>query len=68
MKIRITHPAYGYQAGLIYDVPELQAQELLKADKAVSVADGVELFDVSVHSDPAPAYVEVKKKVKHGNG
>lgn len=68
MKIKITHPAHGYQAGLIYDVPEKQAQELLKADKAISVADDTELVDVTNYSDTAPAFVEVKKKVKHGNG
>ena len=59
MKIRITHPAYGYQAGLIYDVPELQAQELLKADYAISVIDDID-------SKPEPA--NNKKKVTHGNG
>jgi hypothetical protein len=67
LKIRITHPAYGYQAGLIYDVPELQAQELLKADYAISIPDDVELVDVTNYSDPAPAFVEGKKKVKNGN-
>ena len=53
------HPAYGYQAGLIYDVPELQAQELLKADYAISVIDDID-------SKPEPA--NNKKKVTHGNG
>ena len=55
MKIKITHPAHGYQAGLIYDVPEKQAQELLKADFAISVADDIEPD-------------KNKKKVKDGNG
>jgi hypothetical protein len=68
LKIRITHPVDGYMAGLIYDVPDLKAAEILKADCGVKVDDDTELVDVSIYDDPSPAFVETtKKKVKHGD-
>ncbi len=39
MKIKITHPIKDYQAGLVYDVPDKEAQELIKKDYAFEVAD-----------------------------
>lgn len=39
MKIKITHPTLNYQAGLVYDVPDKEAQELIKKDYAFEIVE-----------------------------
>jgi uncharacterized membrane protein len=69
LKIKFTHPTAHYQAGLVYEMPDKQAQEYLDADIAVIVED-VELVNATAHGDKEPVFIESvkQKKVKHGNG
>lgn len=39
MKIKMTHPKDGLEAGLIYDIPDKKAQEYISADLAVEVVE-----------------------------
>jgi len=70
MKLKITYTDGEYQAGLIYDVPDKKARELIAADKAFQVAeDGVtegEFEELPEFSQSEK--VSKPKKVKHGNG
>lgn len=68
MKIKITRPIDGLQAGLIYDVPDEKAAEYISAEVAVKVEDEENLVDVTALGEKTPVYIETKKKVKHGNG
>jgi hypothetical protein len=67
MKIKITCTDGKYQAGLIYDVPDKKARELIAVDKAFEITE--ETINVSTLSDEFPVYIEgaKDKKVKHGN-
>lgn len=65
MKIKITQKTGDYQAGIIYDVPEKEAQELIKKDIAFKVVEDV--LEVTSLSDKNPVFIEGVKKVKHGN-
>ena len=59
MKIKITCTTDEYQAGLVYNVPENKARELIDADMAFEVVEKEQ-----------PVYFEERKtrKVKHGDG
>jgi hypothetical protein len=57
MKIKITQKTGDYQAGLIYEVHDKEAQKLIDKDIAFEVVE-----------DKTPAIIEGAKKVKHGNG
>lgn len=39
MKIKMTHPKDGLEAGLIYDIPDKKAQEYIDADFAIEVSE-----------------------------
>lgn len=52
MKVKMTHPKDGLEAGIIYDLPDKKAQEYIEADFAVEVVE---------ESKP-------KRKVKDGDG
>lgn len=67
MRIQITHPTNDMLAGLIYDVDEAQAQELIDNNNAFEIKEDV--IEVSEISDKQKVYTDVKpKKVTHGNG
>ena len=55
MKIKITCTDGEYQAGLIYEVPDKKAHELIEADKAFEVVE-------------EPKLERKLRKVKHGDG
>jgi hypothetical protein len=64
LKIRLTHPTAEYQAGVIVELPEKEAQELISKDWAFEVE--VEQVEVTTFSDPLPVYIDgtVKRKGK----
>lgn len=59
MKIKITCPFGEYQAGLIYGVPDEEAQEAIKNECA---------FEVKDEEAPRPVEIKKAKKVKHDDG
>lgn len=68
MKVKITlpMPELGYQAGLIYDLPEKLADELLLKGHAILPDMEREQIEITNLSDPQAVFVEgVKKKVKY---
>lgn len=67
MKIKIIHPTAKYQAGLIVELPEDEAQELISNDFAFEIAEDV--IEVTTLSDEIPHFIEgvKEKKVRHGN-
>ena len=64
MIIKITHPTQQHQAGVIVELPEDEAQELISKDWAFEVE--VEQVEVTTFSDPLPVYIDgtVKRKGK----
>ena len=65
MKIKMTLTVGDLRAGLVYDLPDEEAQEHLEADHAVKAKD-VELVEVTAPSDKRKVFVEGKAKVKDG--
>lgn len=64
MKVKITHPVDGLEAGRVYDVPDEKAAEYIAADIATPATIDEEIDERLIQvSKP-----ENKKKVKHGNG
>lgn len=56
MRVKLTHPTEQHQAGVIAELPEDEAQELISKDWAFQIVD------------EQPAEKPVKKvKVKNGN-
>lgn len=55
MKIKLTHPTPQYQAGVIVELPDKEAQELIAKDWAFEVVD------------EQPEKPTKKVKVKDGN-
>jgi hypothetical protein len=74
MKVKITCPvpSMGLIAGLIYDLDDDVAIQLKLVYMAIDVPADVELIDVQNETDPAPVFVEAKRKhkkeVTDGNG
>lgn len=62
MKVKITHPIDGLEAGRVYDVPDDKAAEYIAADVAIPAATEDEIEERLIQ------VTEPKKKVKHGNG
>jgi len=62
MKVKITCPTERYEAGLVYELTDEKAKELIEKDCAV-IADEP-LVEVTTEK---PVYIEGAKKVKHGN-
>ena len=54
MKVKITCTTERYEAGLVYDVTDEKAQQLIQEDKAILAEDEV------IEEKP-------KRKVKHGD-
>jgi len=65
MKVKITCPTERYEAGLVYDMTDEKAKELIEKDCAVLAEEP--LVEVTTFSDEKPVYIEGAKKVKHGN-
>lgn len=60
MKIKITHPLPDLQAGLIYDLPEKQAKEIIAKDLGFEI--DVETIDVTAMADKNPVHIEAPKR------
>lgn len=58
MKVKITCPTERYEAGLVYDLTDEKATELIEKDCAVIAEEPIV---------EKPVYIEGVKKVKHGN-
>lgn len=43
MKIKITQKTGDYQAGIVYDVPDKEAQKLIEKDIAIVIPDDKEI-------------------------
>lgn len=61
MRIKITFPINGYQAGLIYEVPYDEAVDLIKSDMAIEIREEEE-------EKPKPKRKAQNNEVKNGDG
>lgn len=61
-KVKFTHPLKPYQAGLVYEMSDEEAEKYIQDNIAIEVA--VEM-DTTPPAGNEP--IEEKKKVKHGN-
>lgn len=72
MKIKLTHPVpeKHMEAGLIYDLPDDEAQMLIEAHKAIITTEQLLLQSEKdmAHVQGSSLNFEKKKKVKHDNG
>jgi hypothetical protein len=67
LKIKITCPVpeKNLQAGLIYDLPDEQAQDLIDQEKAFEVDQSANLIDVTAAGSSVPTFIEgAKESVK----
>lgn len=63
MKVKITHPIDGLEAGRVYDVPDEKAEEYFSADVAIPATTDDEIEERFIQvTEPK------RKKVKHGDG
>jgi hypothetical protein len=60
MKIKMTYSLPELFAGMLYDLPDEQAQAILDADQAIPAED-MEVVEVI---KPAPVFIEAEKKSK----
>jgi len=70
MNIKMTFPVpeKDLQAGLVYSLPDGEAQDLIDQELAI-LADEIG-DEVTTFSDKTPSFLDApkEKKVKHGNG
>lgn len=64
MKIKLTYPTNGMEAGLIYDLPDDEAREYISQGVAVAIDEIIAVYSPFSVIDEQPKVNELKKRKK----